>query len=80
MTTIKLAEKVAGFSERDTYSRAILNTDTDGLLRYKTQRERALRNIQSNEDIIVVKEELSSLKNELRDIKELLLKITKEGK
>ena len=80
MTTIKLAEKVAGFSERDTYSRAILNTDTDGLLRYKLQKEKALRNIQDSEDIIVVKEELSSLKNELRDIKELLLKITKEGK
>jgi hypothetical protein len=80
MTTIKLAEKVAGFSERDTYSRAILNTDTDGLLRYKLQKEKALRNIQDSEDIVVVKEELSSLKNELRDIKELLLKITKEGK
>jgi hypothetical protein len=80
MATIQLVEKISGFSERDSHSRAILNTDTDGLLRYKLQKEKALRNIQSNEDIVVVKNELSSLKNELRDIKEMLLKITKEGK
>ena len=80
MTTIQLSEKVSGFSERDLHSRAILNTDTDGLLRYKMQRQRALRDNKSGEDIIIVKEELSSLKNELRDIKEMLLKITKEGK
>jgi RNA binding exosome subunit len=80
MATIQLAEKVSGFSERDLYSRAVLNTDTDGLLRYRLQKQKALRDNQSIHDIIIVKEELSSLKNELRDIKEMLLKITKEGK
>lgn len=80
MNTIQLAEKVSGFSERDLHSKALLNTDTDALIRYKLQKQRALRDTQSSEDIVSMKQELLCLKNDLNCIKEMLLKITKEGK
>lgn len=80
MNTIQLAERVSGFSERDLHSKALLNTDTDALIRYKLQKQRALRVAQSSEDIVSMKQELSCLKNDLNCIKEMLLKITKEGK
>jgi hypothetical protein len=80
MNTIQLTEKVSGFSERDLHSKALLNTDTDAHKRYKLQKQRALRDTQSSEDIVSMKQELSCLKNDLNCIKEMLLKITKEGK
>jgi hypothetical protein len=80
MNTIQLVEKISGFSERDLHSKALLNTDIDAHKRYKLQKQRALRDTQSSEDIVSMKQELSCLKNDLNCIKEMLLKITKEGK
>ena len=40
MNKIEIIEPVAGFTERDPNSKAILNTDMDSLLKHKIQRRR----------------------------------------
>lgn len=80
MERIELKEKASGFTERDLHSKAILNTDSAGLLRYKIQRQKTLKMTEGVADVQRVREELSSLKNEMSEIKQLLLKITKESK
>jgi hypothetical protein len=77
MTKIQLTEEVLGFTHRDSHSKAILNTDTTGLLKYKIQKQNAIRDKQRNNDIVMLKEEFHNLKNDLQCIKEMLLKITK---
>jgi hypothetical protein len=76
MERIELKEKVSGFTERDLHSKAILNTDSAGLLRYKIQRQRTNRITEGVAEMQNVKDELSSLKAEMGEIKQLLLKIT----
>ena len=69
---IELDEKISGFTERDLHSKAILNTDSVGLLRYKINRQ---KNIKINKGHRVA-DEMFALKNEMNEIKKLLLQIT----
>lgn len=76
MERLELKEKVSGFTERDMNSKAILNTDLSGLLSYKIKKHRTYRLSEDVAEIQKVKDELSSMKNEMLEIKQLLLKIT----
>jgi hypothetical protein len=70
--TIQLIEPVSGFTEREQDSKAILNTDMSGLLRYKIQR-RKMREINKNSNELgTVKMEVAQMKNDLAEIKSLL--------
>ena len=71
-----VSEPIRGFTERDTHSKAILNTDSAGLLRYKIQRQKSTRLNEGVAEVQRVREELSALKGEMSEIKQLLLKIT----
>jgi hypothetical protein len=73
---IELKDKIAGFTERDAHSKAILNTDRDALLKYRIQKQRYSKLNQNNEELNKMKTELSDLKNDLCEIKQLLLTIT----
>jgi len=76
MSTIELKEKASGFTERDLHSKAILNTDSSGLLRYKIQRQKSLKLNEGVAEVQRVREEIHSMKTEMEEIKKLLLKIT----
>lgn len=78
MTMLKIKEPVAGFTERDPHSKAILNTDIDSLLKYKIQRRRISDINKNSSEIDAVKSEITQIKCDLTEIKTLLLKITKE--
>ena len=75
-TKVELQEKVSGFTERDYYSKAILNTDTNALLKYKLQRHRHVKVQESALELQRVKDEMVSLKSDLSEIKALLKQIT----
>lgn len=68
-----VSDPVAGFTERESNSKALLNTDVQSLLKYKIQRRRLNG---GSQDIEKVKSEVNEIKNELSEIKALLLKIT----
>ena len=70
---IELSDPIQGFTERDAHSKALLNTDLSGLMKYKLQRERHFQNIQ---EMNRVKSDISSLKEELVEIKQLLFMIS----
>lgn len=72
---IELIEPVKGFTEREKHSKAILNTDTQGLLRYKIQRQKMMEAGRTTKEMISVKEEVNSIRNDLNDIKKLLSQI-----
>jgi hypothetical protein len=76
MERIELKEKVLGFTERDLHSKAILNTDAAGLLKYKIQKQKNTRLNEGVAEVQRVREELSALKSEMFEIKQLLSKIT----
>jgi hypothetical protein len=73
---IELSEPIHGFTERDAHSKALLNTDLSGLMKYKLQRERHFQNIQ---EMNRVKSDIVSLKNDLKEIKDILLVISKKN-
>jgi hypothetical protein len=73
MERLELTEQALGFTERDANSKAILNTDTNALLKYKLQKQ---RHQQSTQEVNKMKEEICSLKDDLCEIKKLLLAIT----
>ena len=75
---IKIAEPVRGFTERDRNSKAILNTDMDSLLKYKIQKRKISDINKSRNEIALIRGEVDSIKSDLSEIKQLLLKITKE--
>ena len=77
---IKITEPVRGFTERDRNSKAILNTDMDSLLKYKIQKRKISDINKSRNDIALIRDEVDSIKSDLSEIKQLLLKITKERK
>ena len=77
---ITIAEPVRGFTERDRNSKAILNTDMDSLLQYKIQKRKISDINKSRNDIALIRDEVDSIKSDLSEIKQLLLKITKERK
>ncbi|NDG29548.1 hypothetical protein EB118_05550 [bacterium] len=70
---IKMKEVVGGFTERDVNSKALLNTDVDSLLKYKIQK----RKMSNNTEIEKMRDEVATLKNEMCEIKELLLILVK---
>ena len=75
---ILIAEPVRGFTERDRNSKAILNTDMDSLLQYKIQKRKISDINKSINEIALIRDEVDSIKSDLREIKQLFLKITKE--
>ena len=77
---ILIAEPVRGFTERDRNSKAILNTDMDSLLKYKIQKRKISDINKSRNEIALIRGEVDSIKSDLSEIKQLLLKITKERK
>lgn len=74
MSKIKMKEIIGGFTERDSNSKALLNTDKDSLLKYKIQKR--IRS-ETTSEIESVKRDVVLMKNELSEIKELLLSIAK---
>ena len=75
---ILIDEPVRGFTERDRNSKAILNTDMDSLLKYKIQKRKISDINKSRNEIALIRDEVDSIKSDLSEIKQLLLKITKE--
>ena len=75
---ILIADPVRGFTERDRSSKAILNTDMNSLLQYKIQKRKISDINKSRNDIALIRDEVDIIKSDLNEIKELLLKITKE--
>jgi len=73
MERLELREKVLGFTERDAHSKALLNTDMNGLIKYKMQKQRHTESVQ---EFNRMKEEICGLKDDLCEIKKLLLAIT----
>jgi len=73
MERLELREKVLGFTERDAHSKALLNTDMNGLIKYKMQKQRHAESVQ---EFNRMKEEICGLKDDLCEIKKLLLAIT----
>jgi len=61
---------------RDTESMALINKDVSGLEDYKTKRKYAEL---QREQINNVKMEMDSIKNDISDIKKLMLKLLEKG-
>jgi hypothetical protein len=80
MSTQKLTviDPVAGFTERDPNSKAILNTDMDSLLKHKIQRRRFSEINRNSKEIVNVRQEIDDIRNDISEIKQLLLQITKK--
>lgn len=76
MMKLKVKEPIAGFTERDVHSKAVLNTDVSGLLKYKLQKKKFSDINKTSSDINEVKQEVDIIKNELSEIKDLLKQIT----
>lgn len=74
---LKIIEPVSGFTERDAASKAILNTDVDSLLKYKIQKRKASDINRNMNEIESIRQEVFQIKNDLVEIKSLLLNITK---
>lgn len=72
-------EPLNGFTERDSNSKAILNTDMNSLLRYKIQKRKFSEINKSATEISKVKTEVEEIKNDLCEIKKLLLQITQKS-
>ena len=58
---------------RDDTSKAILNTDTNGLEAYKMARDRRLQEQTTLQNCV---EDISSLKDDMNEIKNLLIKLS----
>ena len=78
MEKVKVIEPVQGFTERDLSSKAILNTDVDALLRYKIQKRKISDINRNRNELNAMQVEIEGIKSDLGEIKNLLLKITKE--
>lgn len=76
---LKVEDPVLGFTERDSNSKAILNTDMNSLLRYKIQKRKFSEINKSATEISKVKTEVEEIKNDLCEIKKLLLQITQKS-
>jgi hypothetical protein len=60
---------------RDTLSKAVLNTDTNGLESYKIARDKRLQEQSTLQHCV---DDISNLKNDMKEIKNLLLKISEK--
>jgi hypothetical protein len=77
---VPIIEPVQGFTERDTHSKAILNTDVDSLLKYKIQKRKFTEINKGAEELSQIRNEVHLMKTELSDIKRMLLQITNESR
>lgn len=78
MNKIEIVDPVSGFTERESNSKALLNTDVDSLLKYKIQKRRFSEINRNVGEISKVKLEVEQIKNDLCEIKQLLLQITQK--
>ena len=78
MNKIEIIEPVSGFTERESNSKALLNTDVDSLLKYKIQKRRFSEINRNVGEVSKVKLEVEQIKNDLYEIKQLLLQITQK--
>jgi hypothetical protein len=60
---------------RDTLSKAVLNTDTNGLEAYKMARDKRMQEQSTLQNCV---EDISSLKDDMQEIKNLLLKMSEK--
>lgn len=78
-------EKVEGFSSlrKDTASGGVVNVDSQTFKNYKSQRMAAMQKFEENKATIQtvssLKEEINSLKSDLSDIKQILVKLIEKG-
>jgi hypothetical protein len=72
----ELKEKILGFTERDAHSKALLNTDMTALQNYRLKKQKAQEQAQ---EFRMMKSEISSLKEDLSEIRQLLLAISKKN-
>lgn len=72
----KLKEEILGFTERDVHSKALLNTDLVGLQNYRLKKQKAQ---EQASEFRLMKTEISSLKNDITEIRQLLLEISKKN-
>jgi hypothetical protein len=75
---ISIIEPANGFTERDANSKAILNTDVNSLLMYKIQKRKISDINKNTNEIDLIRGEINTMKSDLDEIKNLLLKIIKE--
>lgn len=73
--TIELTDGTNGFSERDLHSKAILNNSRDMLLKYKIQRNRFNNLSSASSEIENVKRDINEMREEMVEIKQLLLQL-----
>jgi hypothetical protein len=73
---IELLEPIAGFTERDMNSKAVLNTDNNSLLKYKIQKRKFSELNKNANDINILRAEVVQIKSDLTEIKSMLLQIT----
>jgi len=73
---IPIADPINGFTERDANSKAILNTDINSLLKYKIQKRKISDIDKTRDEIQAIYSEVDDIKNDIREIKNLLLLIT----
>ena len=70
MTTVAIKDNVKLI--RDTHSKAVLNTDRNGLNEYLMKRQLAKQEMQEKSD---TKDRLAKLESDMQDIKNLLVEI-----
>lgn len=75
---LKVIDPVSGFTERESNSKAILNTDTESLLKYKIQKRRLSEINKNSKEIVNVRQEIDDIRHDISEIKQLLLQITKK--
>jgi len=71
-------DAVSGFTERESHSKALLNTDVDSLLSYKLRKRKFNEMRKNSDEMITVKNEVEQIKLDLVEIKQLLLQITQK--
>lgn len=69
---IELEEKVSGFTERDMNSKALLNTDVNGLLAYKMKTRNSMVQESQTKEINMLKEKVNNIQEDVSEIRQML--------
>jgi len=72
---IDLEEKFAGITERDSHSKALLNTDTEALLQYKIKKQKSINQRRMANELDFLKTKVADLSSDITDIKTLLTEL-----
>jgi hypothetical protein len=75
MKTVELEEKVNGFTERDTHSKALLNTDLESYLNYKKRKQKV---ISQNKEMDNMKSQINEMRGEMSEIRDLLQQLLRK--